>query len=39
MNRLKNYLMNQAARSNTMLTYDIIMVGGFMLCIYYGFIE
>jgi len=39
MNRFKNYLMRQAARSNTMLTYDIIMVGGFMLCVYYGFIQ
>ena len=39
MNRIKNYLTSQANRGLPMLAYDFIMIGGFLFCVYYGFIR
>jgi hypothetical protein len=39
MNRIKKYLINQASRGVSMLTYDFVIIGGFLCCVYYGFIR
>lgn len=39
MNRIKQYFVNQSQRGLSMLTYDFVMVAGFLACIYFGFIR
>ena len=39
MNRIKEYFVNQAERGFTMLAYDFVIVGGFLACVYFGFIR
>jgi len=39
MNRIKQYLINQSQRGAMMLTYDFVIIGGFLACVYFGFIH
>ncbi len=39
MNRIKNYFVKQAQRRPVDLAHDFLVVGGFMACIYFGFIQ
>ena len=38
MNSIKNYFIRQANRRAVDLAYDFLVVGGFVACVYFGFI-
>ncbi len=38
MNRIKQYIVNQASRPVLHLAYDFVVVGAFLVCVYFGFI-
>ena len=38
MNRIKQYVVNQASRPFLHLTYDFVVVAAFLTCVYFGFI-
>ena len=39
MNKFKKYISRQASRSPMDLTFDLLVVGGFFTCLYFGFIH
>ena len=39
MNRIKNYITTHANRPLMDLTYDFVVVGAFVACVYIGFIQ
>ena len=39
MKKFTNYITRQAQRPLIDLTHDFIVVGGFFLCVYFGFIQ
>ena len=39
MSKFTNYIKSQASRRPVDLAYDFIVVGGFMACVYFGFIQ
>ena len=38
MNRIKQYIVNQASRPFPFLLYDFVVVGAFLACVYFGFV-
>ena len=39
MNSVKNYFIRQANRRPVNLAHDFLVVGGFLACVYFGFIQ
>ena len=39
MSKFTNYIKRQASRRPVDLAHDIVVVGGFMACVYFGFIQ
>ena len=39
MNKIKAYISRQVARPMSMLAYDTLLLGGFLACIYFGWVR
>ena len=39
MSKFTNYILNQASRPAVDLAHDFFIVGGFFVCVYFGFVH